>query len=270
MRTRKLALALLVVGCLCLPAPLYLGWAADATAPPPKTSQIYVAQPVDPANESDRDAIRSHAAGTVALSVHQVSHRYSAGEYRAPNATNRLFDAAMDDGAQTVRDPAVRADVARVARNYTFVYDAYGGTGADGDGEQYYRLRVGENASRVDATPVSAERVVNATVERTAVRYGRLTPAERETVDAILNASSGDGFGHRPRADDAFVDELPALVWKDGTLYSLRVGGHADDFGPGFGGFFAGLLVAGAGVVLALAGGLLYARWWWRERRATG
>lgn len=270
MRTRKLALVLLVVGCLCLPAPLYLGWVADATAPPPKTSQVYVAEPVDPANESDRDVILSHATSTVALSVHQVSHRYSAGEYRAPNATNRLLDAAMADGAQTVRDPAVRADVARIERNYTFVYDAYGGTGADGDDERYYRLRVDENASRVEATPVSTERVVSATVEREAVRYGRLTPVERETVDAILNASSGDGFGHRPRVDDAFVDELPALVWKEGTLYSLRVGGHADDFGPGVEGFFAGLLVAGVGVVLALVGGLLYAREWWRERRAAG
>ncbi len=270
MRTRKVALALLVVGALCLPAPLYLGWAASATAPPPKTSQMYVAQPVDPATESDHDAILSHASGSVALSVHQVSRRYSAGEYRAPNATNRLLTAAMADGAQTVSDPAVRADVERIARNYTFVYDAYSDDDADGeDGEQYYRLRVSENASRVAATSVSTQRVVNVTVERTAVRYGELTPAERETVDAILNASAGDGFGHRPRVNDAFADELPALVWKEGTLYSLRVGGHADDFGPGFQGFFWGLVVAGVGVVLVLVGGLLYAIDRWRGRRTA-
>ena len=267
MRTRKLALALLVVGALCLPAPAYLGWAASATAPPPKTSQVYVAQPVDPTDESDHDAILSHATGTVALSVHQVSQRYSAGEYRAPNATNRLLDAAMADGAQTVRDPAVRADVARIARNYTFVYDAYSHDG--GDGERYYRLRVSEDASRVEATPVPTERVVNATVEREAVRYEELAPAERETVDAILNASTSGEFGYRPRVDDAFVDELPALVRKGGTLYSLRVGGHVDDFGPGFQGFFWGLLVAGAGVVLLSVGGLVYAREWWRERRTA-
>lgn len=260
MRPRKIALLLLLVGAICLPAPLYLGWAAEATAPPPKTSGIYAAEPVDPGNASDRKHLVYRHRAAVALSIHQVSARYSAGEYRAPNQTRRLLARAMQNGSATTRDPAVAADVGRIDRNYSFVYDAYG------EDDDYYRLRVRENGSRVATERVTEAKFANATVERAAVRYADLSPGERRTVDEIVRSPSGVGEGYRPRVDDAFVDRLPALVWKDGTLYSLHVTGHVDDFGPGFGGFLAGLVGTAIGAVLILLSCVVYAVPWWRDR----
>jgi hypothetical protein len=251
MTRRRVALLLAVVGLVLLPAPLYLAAAADLTAPPPQTSQVYAGDPVDPTSESDQYTIISRHSYPLTLSVHQVSEQYSAGEYRAPNATNRVLRTAMADGSATADDPDVQTDLRAIAGGHRFVYDAYG------DEEQYYRLRVRENGSAVSATPVSHGRVANATVEQAWV-YENLTAAERETVDAILDNSSEEEWGYRPPVDDAFVDRLPALVWKDGTLYSLHVVGHADDFGAGFGGFVVGLFVAAVGVVLLLVAGGVY------------
>jgi hypothetical protein len=250
MRPRRIALLLAVVGLLCLPAPYYLGWAAEANAPPPRTSQVYAAEPLDLDSETDRALVVQRHATSVALSSHQVSERYSAGEYRAPNETRRTLERAMETGSAGTADPAARADLRRIGQHHAFVYDAYA------DSEPYYRLRVRENGSLVEATPVSAARVANATAERATVRYDRLSPAARETVDRLLdNASTDDGY--RPRVDAAFTDRLPALVRKDGTLYSLHVTAHVDDFGPGFSGFVVGLGVAGLGVVLLVAGGAI-------------
>jgi hypothetical protein len=260
MRPRKIALLLIVLGAVCLPAPAYLGWAAETTAPPAQTSQIYHAEPVDPANESDRKQIVDRRGTTVALSIHQVSERYSAGEYRAPNETHQTLEAAMESGSATTEDADAQADLSAIARNYTFVHDAYG------DREQYYRLTVEDDGGVVRADPVSIDRVANVTVEEGAVQYGDLSTGEQETVDRIID--SADDSGYRPRVDEPFVDRLPALVEKDGTVYSLHVSGHVDDFGPGFSGFVVGLLVAGVGVVLLLAGAGTYAVVWLRERSA--
>lgn len=250
MRLRRIALLLAVLGVLCLPAPLYLGWAADATAPPPRTSGVYAADSLDPSNATDRELIVDRHGTAVALSTHQVSRRYSAGEYRAPNVTRRTLEAAMRTGSAATGDPDARADLRRIARNYTFVYDAYDDVG-------YHRLRVSEDGSTVRAENVSVDRVANATVERAAVRYESLSPGERRTVDRVLANSSGDAAGYRPRVDDPFVDRLPALVRTDGTLYSVHVVAHVDDFGPGFGGFVVGVGVAAVGVVLLVAAGVV-------------
>ncbi|AZH23871.1 hypothetical protein [Haloplanus aerogenes] len=257
MDSRKLTL-LVAVGLVCLPAPLYLSWAGQATAPPPKTSQIYVAEPLDPTNESDRDAIVEQYRTTVALSVHQVSERYSAGEYRTPNATRAALTAAMETGQSRATDAGTKADLRAIARNETFVYDAYG------DHERYYRLRVVENGSVVRAENVSRDRVAAAILDEHVYRYDRLSPGAQRTVDRILDNSSADGDGYRPRVNDPFVDRLPALVEKDERLYSLTVYGHVDDFGPGFTWFVRGLLVTGVGVLLLLVAGGRYAYGWWR------
>jgi hypothetical protein len=251
MRLRKVALLLVVLGILCLPAPMYLGWAAQQTAPPPRTSQVYAAESVDLGTDSGRELVVQRHVTNVALSTHQVSERYSAGEYRAPNETRRTLERAMASGSARTADPAARTDLRRIGQHHAFAYDAY----ADGE-ERYFRLRVRENGSLVEATPVSADRIANATAERAAVRYERLSAAERKTVDRVLgNVSTDDGY--RPRVDAAFTDRLPALVVKDGALYSLHVTSHVDDFGPGFSGFIVGIGVAGLGVVLILAGGAI-------------
>jgi hypothetical protein len=262
MRPRKIALLLLVLGAVCLPAPVYLGWAAETTAPPAQTSQIYHAEPVDPANESDRKQIVDRHGTTVALSIHQVSERYSAGEYRAPNETHQTLEAAMESSSATTEDADAQADLSAIARNHTFVHDAYG------DDVQYYRLTVEDDGAVVRADPVPIDRVANVTVEEGAVQYSDLSTDEQETVDRFIGNSSTDDSGYRPHVDEPFVDRLPALVEKDGTVYSLHVSGHVDDFGPGFSGFVVGILVAGVGVVLLLAGAGTYAVDWLRERSA--
>ncbi len=260
MRLRTVALLLVVLGVLCLPAPMYLGWAAQQTAPPPRTSQVYAAESVDPGTDSGRELVVERHVSTVAFSIHRVSERYSHGEYRSPNATRRTLERAMQTGRATADDPAVRADLRSVARNTTFVYDAYDESGR----ERYHRLRVRENGSVVETTSVSRSRVANVTVERGAVRYDRLSNAERLTVDRILANSTSEYSGYRPRTDAAFADRLPALVEKDGTLYSIYVTGHVDDFGPGFSGFVVGIGVAGVGLLLLLAGVVVYVVDWWR------
>lgn len=259
MRPRKLALLLAVVGLVLLPAPFYLGAAAQMNAPPAKTSQEYAAEPLDPTDDSDQGVIADRHGSRIALSVHQVSERYSAGEYRAPNVTNRTLRTAMAEGSATTDDPDARADLRAIADEYRFVYDAYGG-----HEEQHYRLRVSQNGSAVEATAVDIGQVANETIDR-APRYEDLTSAERATVDDVLDNSGGEYQGYRPRADAAFVDRLPTLVWKDGTLYSIHVVGHADDLGGGFIGFVVGIYVAGFGVLLVLAGGGVYAVDWWRS-----
>lgn len=262
MRLRRIALLLAVLGLLCLPAPLYLGWAAEATAPPPRTSQVFEAEPLDPANESDRETIVERHGTVVALSTHRISESYSAGEYRAPNETRRTLETAMGNGSATTADSGAQADLRRIAGDYAFVYDAYG------DREQYYRLGVTGNGSEVRARNVSVDRVANATVEQSAVSYAALSPDERRTVDRIVDNSSDD-YGYRPRTDEAFVDRLPALVERDGTLYSVHSDSHVDDFGPGFGGFLVGLAVAAAGAVLLVAGAVTYAVAWRRSDAET-
>lgn len=260
MDSRKLILLLVAVGLVCLPAPLYLSWAGQATAPPPKTSQIYVAEPLDPTNASDRAAIVDQYRTTVALSVHQVSERYSAGEYRTPNATREALTTAMETGEARTADAGTRADLRAIGRNETFVYDAYG------DRERYYRLRVAENGAVVRAENVSRDRVADAILDDHVYRYDRLSPGAQRTVDRILDNSSADGDGYRPRVNDPFVDRLPALVETDDGLYSLTVYGHVDDFGPGFTWFVRGLLVTGVGVLLLLVGAGIHAYGWWRSR----
>lgn len=260
MRPRKLALVLVLVGVVCLPAPLYLGWAGNATAPPRQTSQVYAAEPLPLANDTARERIVDRHATAVALSTHQVSSAFSAGEYRAPNETRATLTAAMTNGSATTTDSDVKADLREIARNNTFVHDAYDHR------EQYYRLTVEDNGSVVRTRPVSTDRVANATIDRATFEYATLSPGEKETVDAILANSTEDDWGYRPRVDDPFVDELPTLVTKEGTLYSITVTAHVDDLGPGFTWFFYGMLVAGGGLVFVLAGGGVYAFTWWQNR----
>lgn len=117
MDRRRVALLLVVVGALCLPAPLYLGWAADATAPPAQTSQIYAAEQVDIGNIPDQKRFVAAHGAEVTFSSHQASERYSAGEYRSLNVTHAALKTAMREGSATVDDfgPGFGGFVAGVA-----------------------------------------------------------------------------------------------------------------------------------------------------------
>jgi len=245
MDRRRLALLLVVVGGLCLPAPWYLGWAAQATGPPQQTSQIYAAEPIDLGNASDRERFVDRHADGITLSHARLTARYGGDDYRAPNATGEVVAAAMANGSASTSNEAVRADLRSIGAAYEFVRRY------EDDEAAYYRVTVADDGGSVRADPVSVGVVANATAER-APRYGGLSAGERETVDAVLE-SDGDA-GHRPQVDAPYAERLPTAIRKDGALYSVYVRGHVDDFGPGFGGFVVGLGVAGLGLVLVVAG----------------
>lgn len=255
MNRRRAALALLVVGLLLLPAPLYLPAAADATAPPPKSSVFYTAQAVDMNNESDRDRLVSTHWTAVALSAHQVSQAYSHDEYRAPNETRTALRSAMRNGSARVESAGAKADLREIASQYRFLTDRYSLTDA------YYRLEVRENGSVVEAQNVSRAQVADA-IARQAPHYENLSAGEQRTLDRLLNNSTDESWGYRPRVDEPFADRLPTAFWKGDTLYSASVTGYVDNLGPGFAAFFYGLYAAAAGLVLVAASGgyLLYQR----------
>lgn len=252
MNSRTVVFALLVVGLLLLPAPLYLPAAANATAPPPKSSQVYSAEPVDLNTSSDREMLVDRHWTRVAFSAHQVSERYSHGEYRAPNESRSALREAMRNGSASVETAEAKADVRELASEYRFVTDTYSGI------EGYYRLRVSANGATVEAEQVPMDRLAEAIADR-APRYEQLNASEQETLDRLLTNSSADTSGYRPQIDRPFADRLPTPFWKNGTLYSVSIIAHVDDLGPGFAAFFRGLIAAGVGLVLvAVTGGYLF------------
>jgi len=261
MRPRRAALLLVLIGVLALPAPCYFGWAAQAASPPPKSPQVYAATPVDPADADDRQQIVYTYGHEVALSLHQVSAAYSAGKYRAPDRTRAVLETAMETGTGNATDPDVEADLRAIHDDYRYVH------GTEERRGEYYRIGLGPAADRVTLEPVSLVRVANVTLEAVTVRYASLTDDERRTVDRILDRSSGDSMGYRPRADEPFEDQLPAVVVRNGTLYSIDVAGHVDDFGPGFGAALLGLVVTGVGVLLILVGLGIFGYTWVRHDR---
>jgi hypothetical protein len=252
MDRRRVALLLAVVGLLCLPAPYYLGWAAEATSPPERTSQIYAAEPINLDDASDRKRLVDAHGHEVTIADYRITARYG-DDYRAPNATLAALVTAMREGSASVDDPDARADLREIGAANEFVRDTNDNTEPDG----YYRLSVEQNGSVVRAEKVSLRPVADAIADR-APRYANLSAGEQRTVDRIVDNSTGEGGGYRPHVDEPYVDQLPTPVHKGDTLYSIRVYGHVDDFGPAFGGFVVGLGVAAVGVVLLLASGGLY------------
>jgi hypothetical protein len=259
MRPRRAALLLVLIGVLALPAPLYFGWAAQAASPPPKSPQVYAATPVEPADAEDRQQIVYTYGHDVALSLHQVSAAYSAGEYRAPDRTRAVLETAMKTGTGNTTDPDVQADLRAIHDDHRYVH------GTEERRGEYYRIRLGPAAERVTLERVSLGRVANVTLEAVTVEYASLTDGERRTVDRILDRSDGESMGYRPRVDEPFADQLPALVARNGTLYSIDVAGHVDNFGPGFGAALLGLAATGVGVLLILVGLGIFGYTWIRH-----
>jgi hypothetical protein len=258
MDRRRIALLLAIVGLCCLPAPYYLGWAAEATAPPAQSSQIYAAEPIDLDDTSDRKRLVDAHGAEVALADYRIDAPY-VDDYRAPNATHDVILRAMRNGSATVDDPDARADLREIDAEYRFVRD----TNEDTDPDGYYRLSVEQNGSVVRAENVSLRPVADAIAER-APHYANLSAGEQRTIDRIVANSTGDEGGYRPRVNEPYVDQLPTAIHQGDTLYSISVYGHVDDFGPGFGGFVVGVGVAALGVVLLLGAGALVASDRWR------
>ena len=133
----------------------------------------------------------------------------------------------------------------------TEIVDADGVRFTDADGQSFIDFSGQLMCSNLGH---SATKVSDAIAEQ-APRYERLTAGQQRTVDRVIDNSTGEEIGYRPRVNEPYVDQLPTAIHKGETLYSITVYGHVDDFGPGFGGFVVGLGVAALGVVLLLAGG---------------
>lgn len=204
MDRRRAALLLVVIGLVCLPAPQYLGWVAEATSPPAQTSQIYAAEPIDLGNESDRKRFVERHGHEITIADYQLTTRYD-DTYRSTNATRRALVSAMANGSATVSDEGARADLREIDAEYEFVRDSDAGT------QGYYCLTVAGDGLTVHADPVSLAPVANATAAQ-APRYKHLSAGEQRTVDNVLANSTADEMGYRPRVNDPYVDQLPTAI----------------------------------------------------------
>ncbi|WP_128904925.1 hypothetical protein [Halorubrum amylolyticum] len=85
MDRRRVALLLVVVGALCLPAPQYLGWAAATASPPDRTAQVFAAEPIDVDDAADRRRFVDRHANEITLSDARLAARSDDGTYRSVN-----------------------------------------------------------------------------------------------------------------------------------------------------------------------------------------
>lgn len=242
MASNRFALALLVVGLLLLPGPLYADAVADATAPERhRMSTGYVAEPIAAGNDS---VLVERYAGRVSFRSERLAYRHVADDYRAPNRTRRTLDRAIREGTATASDADVAADLRALEGDYSLLSVDY---------ERYYAFAVtgrGANAtvrtSRADDAEIAA--VVR---EKLVASYGDLPAAERATFREIRNATaSEDAYDYRPWSDEPVPD--PPIIERDGTYYAVSAASVTDEFGPSGGVLlgFAGTL-AGVGCLLA-------------------
>lgn len=253
MAPNRPALALLVVGLLLLPGPLYADAAADATAPERhRASTGYTATPVDASNDS---LLADRYAGGVTLRPQKLGYPHIADDYRAPNRTRRTLERALRDGTASTLDEAVAADLRTLARNYSLLsadyerYYAFAVTGSGGDASATVRT------SRANDSEIAA--VVR---DELAASYRELSPAERATFRKIRNATeAADAYDYRPWSDEPVPDAR--LVERNGTHYEVRAASVTDEFGPSGGVLlgFVGSLV-GVGCLLAAGGSWLFGR----------
>lgn len=237
--------ALLVVGLLLLPGPVYA--AAIDSFTPERAPTGYGAERVDLDDPETRERLTERFAEDVTVNLDHVAEPYAADEYRAQNRTVRVLRRAYRENESVrVTDDAVRADVAALARNASFLRP-------DFDHEPR-RLVVDrpDDALMVGTREATASDVFTAVREAAVVRYDALPPAERATTRKVLNASVGEERGYyRPYRDEPHP--FPAVVERDGEHYLVRPVVHVDDFGPD--GLFVGLVGSGVGLVCLLGAG---------------
>lgn len=259
MERRTAALALLAVGLVLLPGPAYAVVVDDATGGDERHRESYAlgAERIDPnTTAGQRELVRRYGT-RVALPVESVTAGYARDGYAAPNRTASVLRAAIENGTAVATAAPVRSDVAAVADEYDYLRVDRGSDPAD---DPYYALSVSESGTR---TTVRADRVnrsdVAATVlDRHAVAYDSLSPAERETVDKILAESAeGEASGeYRPYSDEP-VPDRPFVLRRGDAYYDVHVTSHVDDFSFPTG-FLAGVVASVVGV-LSILGGLAVA-----------
>lgn len=248
MPSDRTALVAVLVGLLLLPGPAY-AFALDAADGPERyrSSAGYAATEI--ADENDT-VLAEQYASSLTFRPESFQYRHVRDDFRAPNRTREVLEAAIATGSATVDDDAVAADVRQLRRNYTYLTVEY---------DTYHTFTLADGAV---TTTVANESDIAATVrEELVANYSDLSPAERRTFRKIRNATDSEAaYDYRPW-DDEPVPEQP-IVERDGTHYAVEVVSHTDDFSfPD--GLFLGLVGSGVGVVAVLTGiGTLgYNRW---------
>jgi hypothetical protein len=235
-------LALFVVGLLLLPGPVYAGVVDSLDRD--RIATGYGAERVDFDDPATRERLVERFADDVTVTIAHVAEPYVVDEFRAQNRTVRVLRRAYrGNGSVRVTDEAVRADVTDLARNASFLRP-------DFDHEPR-RLVVGrrDDALLVGTRATTASERFAAVREATVVRFDALSPAERATVEKVLNASLGEDRGYyRPYRNEPHP--FPAVVERDGDYYLVRPVVTVDDFGPD--GFLVGLAGSGVGLVCLL------------------
>lgn len=258
-RYAKVALALLVLGAVCLANPLYLGPILDATTGPGQVSQIYAGERVNPNTTAGQEQLARTYGGRLAFDADRLTISYLQDDYRAPNETYAVVTEAFANGSARVPNDAVRSDLRGLERNYSYLHND--------SGRSYYRYRLVNRSGEtyLNATAVTDSELTDAVLDRYLLRYDEMNASRQATVDRIVEESDADGYGgYRPYTNESLARDLPAVVLKDGTYYDVRAIGHVDDFGPGFLYF---VLLMGAGVVFVVLGALVYVGGYVYERR---
>lgn len=251
MPSRSTALALLVVGLLLLPGPMYaVAFDRFDGTERHRVPSGYVAEPI---NASDDAVLGERYANHLALRPRTLSARYSADDYRAPNRTRRLLERAVRNGSAATSDDAIRSDLARLERNYSLLTLEY---------DEYYAFSAvtSDGTATVRANRSTDAEIADVVRDELVVSFRDLSPAERRTVRKIRNATESEAaYDYRPWSDEPVPDR--PIVRMNGTHYAIEKATVTDEFGPSTGilfGFLGSLVGAGCLVGAGLVA--LYAR----------
>jgi hypothetical protein len=233
MSPNRTARALLLVGMLLVPAPAYaVGLEALDGPDRHRVPNGYVATPIDASNDS---LLAEQYASRLAFQPEDTRLPYVAEELRAPNATRRTLETAIRNGTATVDSPAVRADVAEIRRNHTFLTLSW---------DDYHAFSLSSGV--VETARANDSEVAAAVRDELVVEYENLSAAERATFRKIRNATaSEEAYDYRPWSDEP-VPERP-IVERDGTFYAVEAASVTDDFNlPD--GLFLGFVASAVGL----------------------
>jgi hypothetical protein len=236
------AIALLVVGLLLLPGPVYA--AAVESVDTDRVSSGYHAERIDLADPEVRAELVEQFSWRMTVFPSHVADGSS--RYNAPDRTAAVLRRAYrTNDSVRVTDEAVRADLVLLDAEADFV-------ALDADnGPRRLVVDRSDDAAVVSITPVPTAVRFEMVRDEIVVRYESLPPAERDTVDRVLRTTGDEDAYYRPYEDEPHP--FPAVVEKDGEHYLVRSVITVDDFGTD--GRFAGLVASGIGVVCLLAGG---------------
>ncbi|RDI72681.1 hypothetical protein [Halopelagius longus] len=250
MSSKRTVRVLLLVGLLLLPGPVYAIEAERLDGPERhRVANGYTATPIDAENDSrlaDQYAVR------LAFNPEDVEYRHVASGLRAPNRTRSTLERAIRNGSATVDSLAVRSDVRRLRRNYTFLTESY---------DAYYAYSL--SSGTVATTRANDSEIAAAVRDELVVEYETLSAAERATFRKVRNATvSEDAYDYRPWQDEPMPSA--AIVERNGTHYAVETASHTDDFDfPD--GLLLGVVASAVGVVCLLTSGGIWLSGLWRD-----